>query len=41
LNALALLQQGDEEHALPLLDRVIAGTCHPEPGLAKELKGKL
>jgi hypothetical protein len=41
LNALALLQHGDEEHALPLLDRVIGGVCHPEPGLAKELKGKL
>lgn len=40
LNALALLQHGDEEHALALLDRVIGGACHPEPGLAKELKGK-
>lgn len=41
LNALALLQHGDDEHALPLLDRVISGSCHPEPGLAKELKEKL
>ncbi len=41
LHALALLQHGDEEHALPLLDRVISGACHPEPGLAKELKEKL
>lgn len=41
LNALALLQHGDDENALPLLDRVIAGACHPEPGLAKELKAKL
>lgn len=41
LHALALLQLGDEEHALPLLDRVIGSACHPEPALAKELKGKL
>lgn len=41
LNALALLQHGDEEHALPLLDRVIVGACHPEPGLAKGLMEKL
>lgn len=41
LNALALLEHGDRARALPLLDRVINGACHPEPGLAKELKQKL
>lgn len=41
LNALALLQHGDEELATPLLKRVIARACHPEMGLAKDLMGKL
>lgn len=41
LHALALLQQGAGQRAIPLLERVITGACHPEPALAKELKGKL
>lgn len=38
LRALATLQQGDEQQARPLIDRVIGAQCYPEAGLAKELK---